>query len=314
MVTKLIRGLNNIPPTSQGRVVTIGNFDGVHLGHQALLAKLKEKADKLHLPSLVITFEPQPFEFFAREKCAPRLTRCREKFCWLAEYGVDEVLVVNFNQQFAAMTAEQFVAGILAQSLQAKHVIIGDDFRFGHARAGDFKFLQAAGAQHGFTVENMPSVLFDHERISSTRVRNALMAANHELAEELLGRPYTMIGRVVHGDKRGRVMGFPTANIFLHREVSPVHGIYIVRMHGLSERPLPGVANVGTRPTMGGTRTLLEVHLFDFAEDIYGRHVSVEFCEKLREEERFDSIDLLVEQMWKDAAAARQYFKKRGEL
>jgi riboflavin kinase/FMN adenylyltransferase len=313
-MTKVIRGLCNIAAAPLGAVVTIGNFDGVHLGHQALLKKTTERARELNTTSLVIIFEPQPFEFFAREKTAPRLTRWREKFCLLADYGVDAVLVIRFNKQFASLTPDQFVQQILKDALQAKHVIVGDDFQFGRGREGDFNFLQTAGTRAGFSVENMPSVMLDGERVSSTRVRKALADSQHELVERLLGRPYAMKGRVVYGDKRGRAMGFPTANIYLHRSVTPVQGVYVVRMHGVNGKSLPGVANVGIRPTIGGTRSLLEVHLFDFEREIYGQHVKVEFCTKLRDEQRYPSLDLLIEQIFKDAKQARNYFETRGEL
>jgi len=308
-MSNVIRGLCNIARAPKGAVVTIGNFDGVHIGHQALLQKTIEKAHELQTKSLVITFEPQPFEFFARENTAPRLTRWREKFCLLADFGVDAVLVIRFNEQIAAMTADQFVHHILHEVLQAKHVIVGDDFHFGRGRVGNFDFLKKAGESAGFSVDTIPSVILDDERVSSTRVRKALALADHDDVLRLLGRPYTMKGRVVHGDKRGRTMGFPTANIYLHRTVTPVQGVYAVRMHGVNATSLPGVANVGIRPTINGTRSLLEVHLFDFSEDIYGRHVAVEFCAKLREERRYPTLDLLIEQIFKDAEHARNYFR-----
>jgi riboflavin kinase/FMN adenylyltransferase len=313
-MTKVIRGLCNIISAPKNSVVTIGNFDGVHIGHQALLAKTVQKAKQLQTSSLAIIFEPQPFEFFLRDKAVPRLTRWREKFCLIAESNIDAVLVVRFNREFASLSAEQFIQDILKNSLQVQHIIVGDDFQFGHGREGNFNYLQQAGRDAGFSVENMPSILLENKRISSTRVREALADSNHELVECLLGRPYTMKGRVVYGDKRGRAMGFPTANIYLHRPITPVKGVYVVRMQGITDKALPGVANVGIRPTIGGTRSLLEVHLFDFAEDIYGRQVKVEFCEKLREEQRYSSLDLLVEQIFKDAKAARNYFEMRGEL
>jgi riboflavin kinase/FMN adenylyltransferase len=315
VATELIRGLYNISPQHQGCVVTIGNFDGVHRGHQALLARVKERAKQLQVPSLVMTFEPQPAEFFAKDKPkVPRLTRFREKFRALARSGVDKVLVLPFNQWVADLSAEQFVEQVLYQGCGAKDIIIGDDFRFGRARQGDFAFLKQISEQYGFGVEEMPTLMDNEERISSTRIRQALGEANHTLAERFLGRPYAMEGRVVHGDKLGRSFGFPTANIHLHREATPVQGIYTVRMHGLAAAPLPGVANVGTRPTVGGTRSLLEVYLFNFNQDIYGRYVCVEFCEKQRDEERYDNLDLLIQQMQKDADQARHYFKMRGEM
>jgi riboflavin kinase/FMN adenylyltransferase len=307
---QLIRGLSNLSQQYQGCVVTIGNFDGVHRGHQALLTNVKARALVRNVPAVVITFEPQPGEFFARGKSStPRLMRWREKFHALAHCDIDAVLVLRFDEKLAALSAEQFVKNILCDGLGVQHVIVGDDFRFGQGRQGDFEFLQAAGRQHGFTTENMPSVIIAGERVSSTRVRQALQKGEHALVETLLGRPYCMEGRVVYGDKRGRTIGFPTANIYLHRNLSPVSGVYSVRMHGVSAKSLPGVANVGTRPTVDGTRSLLEVHLFDFNQDIYKRQVTVEFCEKLRHEKRFDSFDLLKEQIGLDAAQARDYFK-----
>lgn len=306
----VIRGLANIASAPKGSVVTMGNFDGVHLGHQGLLKKTVEKAREFQTTSLAILFEPQPFEFFARETPAPRLTRWREKYCLLAKQGIDAVLVIRFNQAFANMTADAFVQQILKESLQTRHLVVGDDFHFGRGRAGNLAFLQ----EKGLSVESMPTIERDGKRVSSTEVRNALAVADHQRVEQLLGRPYAMQGRVVYGDQRGRQMGFPTANIYLHRVATPVRGVYIVRMHGIAEKGLPGVANVGIRPTIGGTRSLLEVHLFNFASDIYGRHVSVEFCEKIRDEKRYSDLNLLIEQIGKDATVARHYFEERGEL
>lgn len=315
MATELIRGLSNIKLQHKQCVATIGNFDGVHCGHQALLEKLKQRARELELPSLVITFEPHPLEFFTPEKAPPRLTRWREKFCEIAKLGIDRVLVVRFNVIFAALRAEDFVKEILHESLAVKHLIVGDDFKFGYERKGDFEFLQKSAEQFGFSVESLNSFICESERVSSTLARRALAEADHKKVKKLLGRPYSMKGRVVHGDKRGRLLGFPTANIYLHRAVTPVQGVYVVRMYLQdSEQGLPGVANVGIRPTVGGTRSLLEVHLFNFNIEIYGQHVRVEFCEKLRDEIRFENFDMLKEQILKDAEQAKQYFKKIGEI
>lgn len=256
-----------------------------------------------------MTFEPLPKEFFGFKKIVPRLTKCREKFSAIAACEVDKVLIVHFDQAFSQVSAEEFVKNILVEKLHVKHIIIGDDFRFGKDRAGDFEFLKTMSQMLDFTVEAMPTVLLENQRVSSTFVREALTKADHTLAEKLLGRPYTMQGRVVHGDKRGRLIGFPTANIYLHRAVTPVLGVYAVKMHGIDKSPLTGVANVGTRPTAGGTRSLLEVHLFDFDREIYGKHVSVEFCKKLRDEKKFENFDLLKEQIWKDAEEAREFFR-----
>lgn len=289
-------------------MAAIGNFDGVHLGHQKLLERVKNSAKRLNCASLVITFEPQPLEFFLPEKTVPRLTKWREKFSLLSESDIDNVLVVRFNQRFSALTAEAFCSELLFGQLGVKHIIVGNDFRFGAGREGDTAFLEKKGKELGFTVEVMPSVMMDGERISSTRVREALAKGDHVLAERLLGRPYSMMGRVVYGHQRGRIIGFPTANIYLHRARSPVQGVYAVRLYGISDEGLPGVANVGIRPTVGGTRALLEVHLFDFNATIYGKTVRVAFCKKLRDEKRFANLDLLKEQIMKDAIDARSYF------
>jgi riboflavin kinase/FMN adenylyltransferase len=309
VATEHIRGLTNLKSKHKSCVATIGNFDGVHYGHQILLAKVIEKAKLLNVPSVVITFEPLPKEYFGREHNVPRLTRWREKMTAFKNSGIDYVFVLHFDAKLASLSAEDFVKTILHDGLAVKHVIIGDDFRFGSKRLGDFEFLKISGQKYGFTVEAMTTVLIEQERVSSTRVREALAEGDHQLTEKLLSHPYTMQGRVIHGDQRGRIIGFPTANIGLHRNVTPVQGVYAVRMHGIAEKGLPGVANVGIRPTIGGTRSLLEVHLFDFNNDIYGRHVSIEFCKKIRDEKRFENLDLLKQQIFQDAAVARAYFK-----
>ncbi len=309
MITKLIRGLSNITPKHQGAVATIGNFDGVHKGHQALIDRVKNESKILGSSSLVITFEPQPLEFFAPEKSVARLTRFREKFFQLCALDIDQVQVLRFNKSFAELSAEAFITKVLYDSLRVKKVIVGEDFRYGKDREGDITLLKRLGRELGFSVETSHSVLFQGKRVSSTWVRQALQNADHDLVFELLGRPYSMMGRVVYGDQRGRLLGFPTANIYLHRNASPVLGIYAVRIHGLKDEALTGVANVGIRPTVGGTRTLLEVHIFDFNENIYGKYVTVEFCKKFRDEERYANLDLLREQIEKDAIEAREYFR-----
>jgi riboflavin kinase/FMN adenylyltransferase len=311
--TKLIRGLYNLPDAGEGCVATIGNFDGVHRGHQALIDRVTERAKAMNLSSVVVTFEPQPAEFFAKpEPAQPRLTRCREKFNALADCGVDKVMILHFDSKMANLSAADFVTRILCEGLNVKYLMVGDDFRFGKSRQGDFEFLKKAGEKYGFQVENISSVILENERISSTRVRNALLKGDHVLANKLLGHPYYMQGRIVHGAQRGRTIGFPTANIYLHRRVLPVQGVYSVRMY-LDGKSFAGVANVGIRPTVGGTRSLLEVHLFDFNQEIYGRQVRVEFCEKIRDEKRYESLDLLKVQIQKDAAQAREYFKTTME-
>ena len=308
---ELIRGLHNLKPAHHGCVATIGNFDGVHLGHQAVIGQLAEKAQGLGLPTAVMLFEPQPQEFFQPKNALPRLTRFREKVQALRRYSVDRALCIRFNARFAAIEAEDFIRHILVEGLGVRYLVVGDDFRFGNGRRGDFAMLQQAGERHGFQVVNMHTFSIDGERVSSTRVRTALAAADLITAEKLLGRPYRMCGRVAHGDKRGRTIGIPTANIHLHRKATPIKGVYAVEMFGLKTEPLPGVANIGTRPTVDGSRTLLEVHLLDFDEDIYGSHVSVDFLHKLRDEKRFASFDELKKRIYLDVAHARDFFKTR---
>lgn len=306
---EFIRGLHNLKSKHCGNVVTIGNFDGIHLGHQKLLQELIAKARELKLPATVITFEPQPNEYFNRSKIPPRLTRLREKLLILQNLGIDRVLCLRFNQTLANLTAEQFIENILINALGIHQLIIGDDFRFGHARKGDLALLQQYAEKHNFIAEGMASFILDGERISSTRIRKALEIGDLKTAQQLLGRPFFMSGKVAHGEKRGRIIGFPTANIHLHRRAVPILGVYVVKMY-LDNKVIQGVANVGNRPTVGGTRSLLEVHLFDFNQDIYGRHVEVEFIHKLRDEKKYESFELLKQQIFKDAEQAREYFKK----
>ena len=305
---QIIRNIQNLKPHHQGCVATIGNFDGVHLGHQAVLGQLAEKADELCLPLTVVTFEPQPQEVFRPEQAPPRLTRFREKVQALRRYAVDRVLVLKFNKRFSQQSPDDFIKNLLVNGLGVKYLVIGDDFRFGKDRAGDFVMLQAAGAKHGFEVVNMHTFVLDEQRVSSTRVRSALAEGDLNEAEKLLGRIYRMSGRVAHGDKKGRTIGFPTANIHLHRIATPLRGVFAVELFGLEGEPLPGVANLGTRPTVGGMKTLLEVHLFDFEGDIYGKHVHVDFLYKLRDERRFESFDELKMQILGDAEQAKAFF------
>jgi riboflavin kinase/FMN adenylyltransferase len=307
---ELVRGIHNLRPRHRGCAATIGNFDGVHLGHQAVLGQLSERAVAMHLPVTVITFEPQPREFFTPERVPPRLTRLREKVEALRRFGVDRVLCLRFGNYLAGLPPEEFVRIILLDGLEVKYLVVGDDFRFGRDRAGNFALLERAGAAHGFPVVNMHTFNIDGDRVSSTRVREALEVGDLARAELLLGRPYRLSGRVAHGDKRGRTIGFPTANIFLHRTATPVQGVFAVELFGIEGEPVRGVANVGNRPTVDGTRSLLEVHLFDFHREIYGCHVQVEFLYKLRAERRFESFDALKRQIEEDVARARAWFEK----
>jgi riboflavin kinase/FMN adenylyltransferase len=305
----IIRGLHNLPDACEGCVATIGNFDGVHLGHQAVLSQLAMKGAMLNLPAVVITFEPQPFEFFVPEKAPARLTRFREKVEALRSFSIQKLCVLRFNQKLAAMSAEDFIQQLLVEGLKVRYLVVGDDFRFGHQRQGDFALLQQAGEKYGFQVVNMHTFAIDQQRVSSTRIRDALKVGKLDEAEKLLGRPYRMSGRVAHGDKRGRQLGFPTANIHLHRQKVPLSGVYAVQLFGIKEEPVNGVANVGVRPTIGGDKkALLEVHLFDFNRTIYGEHVQVHFMHKIRDEQKFDGLEALMEQIQIDSEQAREFF------
>lgn len=309
---ELIRGLHNLRARHRGCAATIGNFDGVHLGHQAVLGQLSERAGELQIPAVVIIFEPQPQEFFAPGQAPARLTRLREKLEALRRYAVERVLCLQFNRALARLSPQEFIQQVLIEGLDVRYLTVGDDFRFGRGRAGDFALLQAVGQERGFPVVNMHTFSIGGERVSSTRVRAALADGDLEMAESLLGRPYRISGRVAGGDRRGRTIGFPTANIQLHRDKPPLRGVYAVEMFGIEGEPVPGVANLGKRPTVDGTRYQLEVHLFDFAEDIYRRIVHVNFLRKLRDERRFDSFDELRAQIERDAQAARAFFAARG--
>lgn len=308
---ELIRGLHNLRPWHRNCVATIGNFDGVHLGHQQVLGQLATQSGVYGVPTLVITFEPHPQEYFSPGFAPPRLTRFREKVEILRRYSVDRLLCLHFDRQTAQMTAEEFIDRILVSGLGIRYLVIGDDFRFGRERRGNFYMLQRAGEVFGFPVVNLHTFRIDQVRVSSTHVRETLRQGDLNMVEKLLGRPYRMAGRVAHGNKRGRTIGFPTANLFLHRRVTPLSGVYAVEMFGISGEPRPGVANVGLRPTVGGTQALLEVHLFDFTSDIYGCHVEVDFLHKLRDEQRFPSFDTLRAQILKDVEEAKTFFAER---
>lgn len=305
---KFIRGIHNIKEQHRGCVLTIGNFDGVHRGHQALMSQLREEGRKRNLPVMVMLFEPQPLELFAGDKAPARLTRLREKLKYLAEAGIDEVVCIRFDRRFAALSAQSFIAELLVEKLNVKFLAVGDDFRFGAGRLGDFLLLQKAGAEYGFDVVSTQTFCDGGKRISSTAVRQALADDDFVLAQSLLGHPFSISGRVVHGDALGRTLGFPTANLPLRRAVSPVKGVFAVEVHGLTSQPLPGVANIGTRPTVKGLRQQLEVHLLDINMNLYGQHIDVVLKKKLRNEQRFASLEALKEQIAKDVVTARQFF------
>jgi len=292
-----------------GCVLSIGNFDGVHRGHQALLAQLRAKSEAPGLPAAVLTFEPHPREYFAHEDRPRRLTSLREKILLLKDQGVDRLYIGRFNQKLAGLTAEAFIEDVLVHGLGVRHLLIGDDFCFGKGRKGNFAMLQAAGDKIGFGVESMHTFRHEDERVSSSAVRAALAEGDMPHAARLLGRPYSISGRVMHGDKIGRTIGFPTANIQLKHRSPPLMGIYTVSVDGLADHPWPGVASVGVRPTINDAgRPTLEVHLFDWNTDCYDAHLRVNFLRKQRDEERYDSLDALTAQIARDAEEARAYF------
>jgi len=306
---QLVRGLHNLRPRHRGCVATIGNFDGVHRGHQAILARLRERAAELGLPSCVVIFEPQPREFFAPDKAPARLTRLREKLCLLEQQGIDQVLCLAFNRRLRELSAAEFVQAVLVEGLAVRHLEVGDDFRFGCDRAGDFDFLLRAGAAEGFSVEAATTIEVDGQRVSSTRLREVLARGDLQAAQALLGRPFSLTGRIVHGQKLGRQLGAPTANVQLKRRSTPLSGVYMVSLV-LDGSPHPGVANIGMRPSVRSDgQPHLEVHLLDLQVDLYGRRAQVVFHHKLRDEQRFASLEALKAAISADIAAARDYWR-----
>lgn len=294
--------------------LTIGNFDGVHLGHQAMLARLKSASDHLGIAACVMTFEPHPRELFAPDQAPARLTRLREKLEQLAVSGIDYVKVYRFNYDFAKISPETFVSQVLQKDHTVRWLLIGDDFRFGARRAGDFALLQTLSRKMDFEVEKMPSIQVDGERVSSTRIRDALKAGDLQTAQRFLGRPYSISGRVIHGDKLGAKLGFPTANIQIRFNRPPLSGIFAVRVRGAIKtspsQEIDGVASLGTRPTIHKNgRSTLEVHLFNFDQTIYGAYLQVDFIHKLRDEEKYLNIRTLVQQIKKDVIAAQNYLQ-----
>jgi riboflavin kinase/FMN adenylyltransferase len=302
---ELIRGLNGLSDRHRGCVVTIGTFDGVHLGHQALLQSLTERGTRLARPRMMLTFEPMPREYLLREGHMPaRLTSFRERWRILERFGLEYLWLLRFGEPLRNLTGEQF-AQVLGIELRARAVVIGHDFRFGRHGAATAPWLCEAGRRFGFEVEVVPAVTLEGERVSSSAVRADLARGDFARVERWLGRPYSMRGRVVHGNRLGRDLGFPTANLRIERRRPPIAGIFAVRVRGAGSGALPGVASLGHRPTVAGEQTLLEAHVFDFSADLYGREIEVEFVAKLREEECFPNLEALVEQMHWDAAQAR---------
>lgn len=307
---RLIRGLHNLHHSQLGSALTIGNFDGLHRGHQAVLRHLHQRAAEQRLATTVMTFEPTAQEYFSPRTAPARLQRLRDKLAMLQELEVNQVHCLRFNQELAELSADAFVRQILVEGLDVRYLVVGDDFRFGKDRRGDFAFLQQAGQRYGFEVVSTRTFLEGEDRVSSTRIRQALAEGDLALAEQLLGRSYRICGRVSPGQQRGRTIGFHTANVRLHRVVSPLKGVFSVRVYGLGTEALNGVANVGTRPTVDGSYCVLEIHLFDFDSDIYGRYLDVEFCSKLREEKKFESFEALKQQIEFDVEQARTFFSE----
>lgn len=303
----IIRGIPNIRAEHRGNVVTLGNFDGVHKGHQRLLEHLQQHSAEQGVPSLLITFEPQPREFFAGASVPPRLTRLREKVELLRRQGLDRLLLLPFNEHTARLEAGWITDNLLHQLLDARYVMVGDDFRFGHERQGNFEFMQAAGQRHGFAVGQTSTLMSGEERISSSRIRRVLSEGDFTSARALLGHEYFIMGRVVYGRQLGRQLGVPTANIRLQRYKAALEGVYCVTVDGVDGQTYQGIANIGVRPTVDGKEPLLEVHLFDYAGDLYNTLLTVTFKHKLRDERAFDGLAALKSQIETDIQQARQW-------
>ncbi|MDO6638732.1 MULTISPECIES: bifunctional riboflavin kinase/FAD synthetase [unclassified Shewanella] len=305
---ELIRGIHNILPSHNGCVLTIGNFDGVHRGHAQVINNLVNKAKHFQLPAVVMTFEPQPQELFRQQDAPARISLLRDKISLLEELNIDRLLCANFNTRFANQPAEQFIEDLLVNKLGVKYLVVGDDFCFGKNRTGTFDMLLEAGKKFGFTVVSTQSFILGSTRVSSTAVREQLALGNLEQARRLLGHPVLLSGKVAHGQKIGRTIGFPTANIALKRKVSPVRGVFAVKMYWDGSDIYEGVANVGFRPTVEGQVCQLEVHLFDYSGDLYGKRVEVELVAKIRDEHPFESLDALKKQILNDVNEAKALF------
>ena len=306
---KIISDLNSISSSASKCVATIGNFDGVHLGHQQLLKLLVEKARELQLPSTVISFNPHPLEFFIPDRAPTRLTSTDEKAELIGCLGVDRLVVLQFNREFANTEPEDFLENVLVRKLGVEQIIVGDDFRFGKGRRGDFAMLTEFGEQRGIRIDRMESMLVQNERVSSRQIRICLAKGELEKAKDLLGRDFSMSGVVELGDGNGAKWNIPTANVFPAYRNVPVSGVFVVEVDDITEKPVPGAANIGIRPTVGGQRVVLETHLLDYEGDLYGRMIRVRFIKKLREEQKFPSIDAMLVQIRKDIEESRKYFQ-----
>lgn len=302
----VINGLKSLVDTRTPCVATIGNFDGLHLGHQAILKRLKQHADTRQLPLVVISFEPLPAEYFAQDTPPTRIYPFRDKVKRMSALGVDDFLCLRFDTQLANYEATAFVENILIDALNVSYLAVGDDFKFGYKRQGNFSLLQQLGQANNMQVHAIDTQCFDGERISSTRIRTALNNGDLVTANQLLGHTYQLSGRIRHGDKRGRTIGFPTLNVKIVPNIALKFGVYAVKVHGLDNTPLTGVANLGNRPTVDGSEVRLETHLFDFDKQVYGKHISVEFIECIRAEQKFASFEALQQQIQLDSQTAQK--------
>jgi riboflavin kinase/FMN adenylyltransferase len=307
---ELVRGLHNVDLTARGCVLTIGAFDGIHRGHQEMIRVLRALAATQGLPATLLSFEPTPREFFAKATPPARLTRFREKYEALRQYGVERFVCLRFDERMRSMSADEFVGQVLVDALGARHVVVGHDFRFARNLAGNVETLRALGVGGGFAVTEVPPFEIDGERVSSSLIRTALDAGDMARAAKLLGRPYRMTGKVIAGAKLGRKLGFPTANLRPQRRATPLAGVFAIRVSGCGLQNAPGVASLGTRPAVNGKELLLEAHVFDFAGELYRRYLHVDFIERLRDERWFPNMEQLVEQMNQDAAQAKEILSR----
>ena len=305
---EFIRGLYNLKPEHRGCVATIGNFDGVHLGHQRVLRQVKLKALMQGLPAVVVLFEPQPLEYFAKDQAPRRITRLREKLLLLEQHGIDRVLCLRFDAKLLSLSPHDFIQQLLVSGLAVSHFVVGDDFRFGKGRMGNYGLLQSEGLIHGFDVENTQTCELDGERVSSTRIRNALEVHDLAAVRRFIGRPFIVTGKVAYGQQLGRKLGVPTANIRLQKPRPALQGVYATLVHGLLDKPIASVANIGYRPTLVGVQPQLEVHLFDFSNDFYGKTISVEICQFIRSEKKFEGLTQLQTQIKLDMQTAKDFF------
>ena len=311
---KLLHGFQQVAELVTGTAATIGNFDGVHRGHQALLAKLRVQASRMQLPMLVMLFEPQPGEYFHGQDAPARLSSLREKINVLKQCGADYVWCLKFDHELALMSANEFAERFIFSLIQAKYLLLGEDFRFGRDRVGDISLLTELGGKKACIIDTFSDFFIDTQRVSSTKIRQALKEGRLDYAAKLLGQPYAICGRVVYGTGRGRQWGIPTANISMHHQVLPLKGVFCVRVKRQGKPLLTGVANIGCRPTVDGTKNNLEIHLFDTDESLYGEILQVCFLHKLRDEIKFSSVEELIAQIRKDIAMAKAYCEQGCEI